>query len=260
MSLSEVRRYVRYSHAGGVAFGLLEGDTVHELSGDPLGDYEATGLTRALAEVRLLAPCTPSKVIAVGRNYRSHLGDRPALEYPGLFAKFPSSIIGTGAPIVIPPEAHSVHYEGELVAVIGKKARNVPAEEAGAHLFGVTAGNDVSERAWQRADLQWLRAKAADTFAPLGPAIVQGLRYNDLLLQTRLNGELRQSERTRETFFDVETLVSYASRYFTLLPGDLIFTGTPGTTAAMNPGDVVEVEIEGVGVLRNPVVASPASG
>ncbi len=144
--------------------------------------------------------------------------------------------------------------------VIGKTARNVSIEDAGTYVFGVTAGNDVSERTWQRNDLQWLRAKAADTFAPLGPAIVQGLRYDDLLLQTRLNGELRQSERTGETFFNVETLVSYASRYFTLLPGDLIFTGTPGTTAAMSPGDVVEVEIEGVGVLRNPVAASPSPG
>ncbi len=259
MAHSDVRTYVRYSHDGTVAFGLLEGDTVHELSGDPLCGSEPTGLTRSLATIRLLAPCTPSKVIAVGRNYPSHLGGRPPLEYPGLFAKFPSSIIGSGAAIVIPPDARSVHYEGDLVAVIGKKARNVPVEEAGTYVFGVTAGNDVSERTWQRGDLQWLRAKAADTFAPLGPAIVQGLTYNDLLLQTRLNGELRQSERTRETFFDVETLVSYASRYFTLLPGDVIYTGTPGTTAAMSPGDVVEVEIEGVGVLRNPVVAWPLS-
>ncbi len=252
-----VRKYVRYSQNGRVAFGLLEDDTVHELSGDPFGAPEATGHSQALEAVRLLAPCAPSKVIAVGRNYPSHLGDRPAPEYPGLFAKFPSSIIGPGAAIVIPVDAGSVHYEGELVVVIGKKARNVSIEEASAHVFGVTAGNDVSERTWQRSDLQWLRAKATDTFAPLGPAIVQGLRYNDLLLQTRLNGELRQSERTRETFFDIETLVSFASRYFTLLPGDLIFTGTPGTTAAMSPGDVVEVEIEGVGTLRNPVVASP---
>lgn len=260
MAAVQLRKYVRYSHEDGVAFGLLEGDTILELSGDPLGASEPTGLTRALATVRLLAPCLPSKVIAVGRNYRSHLGDRPAPESPALFAKLPSSIIGDGAAIVIPPDARSVHYEGELVVVIGKEARNVPIEDAGAHVFGVTAGNDVSERSWQRSDLQWLRAKATDTFAPVGPAIVQGLNHNDLLLQTRLNGELCQSERTRETLFDVETLVSYASRFFTLLPGDLIFTGTPGTTAAMKPGDVVEVEIEGVGTLRNPVVAAPGLG
>ncbi len=255
---AQVRKYVRYQHEHGVAFGRLEGETVLELSGDPLGESVPTGVARPLTTIRLLAPCVPSKVIAVGRNYRSHLGDRPAPETPALFAKFSSSIIGDGASIVLPPDALSVHYEGELVVVIGKKARNVPIEDAGAHVFGVTAGNDVSERTWQRDDLQWLRAKATDTFAPLGPAIVQGLNHNDLLLQTRLNGELRQSERTRHTLFNVETLVSYASRYFTLLPGDLIFTGTPGTTAAMKPGDVVEVEIEGVGTLRNPVAASQA--
>ena len=121
--------------------------------------------------------------------------------------------------------------------------------------FGVTAGNDVSERAWQDSDLQWLRAKASDTFAPIGPAIVAGLDYDDLLVQTRVNGEVRQSERSSDLIFDIDTIVSYVSQYITLLPGDVIFTGTPGTTQAMQPGDVVEIEIEGVGVLRNTVVA-----
>ncbi len=128
--------------------------------------------------------------------------------------------------------------------------------EAADYIFGVTAGNDVSERDWQRADLQWVRAKASDTFAPLGPAITRGLDYDELLVQTRLNGKLRQSGSSSDLIFDPETIVSYVSRYVTLLPGDVIFTGTPGTTSAMKPGDSVEVEVEGVGVLRNQVAES----
>jgi 2-keto-4-pentenoate hydratase/2-oxohepta-3-ene-1,7-dioic acid hydratase in catechol pathway len=204
--------------------------------------------------VKLLAPCEPSKVIAVGLNYRSHLGTREPAAYPGLFAKYPTSIVGHEENIVLPADAQNVHYEGELVVVIGKRAKDVPPGQAAGYIFGVTAGNDVSERDWQSADLQWFRAKAADTFAPMGPAIVSGLNYNDLLLQTRLNGEVVQSERTKDLIFNVDTIVSYVSRYVTLLPGDVIFTGTPQTTRAFKAGDVIEVEIEGVGVLRNRAV------
>lgn len=253
---SVTTRYVRYSHEGKVAYGVLEGEAIRELEGDLFAGPRETGRTVPLSEVRLLAPCEPSKVIAVGLNYRSHLGERPAPAEPGLFAKLPSAIIGPEDEIVIPTDASNVHYEGELVVVIGKKARNVPVADAAGYVFGVTAGNDVSERVWQRGDLQWLRAKASDTFAPIGPAIVTGLDYNDLLVQTRLNGELRQSERTQDMLHDVEAIVSYLSRYITLLPGDVIFTGTPGTTQAIQPGDVLEVEVEGVGVLRNTVVAA----
>ena len=143
----------------------------------------------------------------------------------------------------------------EMVIVIGREAKNVSESEAASFVFGVTAGNDLSERDWQSEDLQWFRAKGSDTFGPVGPAIARGLDHNDLLLQTRVNGEVRQSERTGDLLFDVEAIVSYVSRYVTLLPGDIIFTGTPGSTQALEPGDVVEVELEGVGVLRNPVVA-----
>jgi 2-keto-4-pentenoate hydratase/2-oxohepta-3-ene-1,7-dioic acid hydratase in catechol pathway len=235
---------------------VLEGETVRGLTGDIFaGSGEITG-ELALSEVRLLVPCAPSKVIAVGLNYRSHLKGRPEPEYPGLFAVLPSAVVGPEDEIVIPPDAGDVHYEGELVVVIGKQAKNVPAAGASDFVFGVTAGNDVSERNWQRSDLQWVRAKASDSFAPVGPAIATDLDYNDLLVETRLNGELRQSERTSDLIFDVETIVAFISRYVTLLPGDLIFTGTPGTTEAMRAGDVVEVEVEGVGVLRNTVAAS----
>ena len=162
--------------------------------------------------------------------------------------------IGPDDEIVLPPDAENVHYEGELVVVIGRRAKDISPREAPNHIFGVTAGNDVSERGWQRADLQWFRAKGSDTFGPCGPVIVSGLDYSDLLLETRLNGEPRQSERSKDLLYDVDEIVSYVSRYVTLLPGDVIFTGTPGTTGPMQHGDVVEVEVEGVGILRNTVV------
>jgi 2-keto-4-pentenoate hydratase/2-oxohepta-3-ene-1,7-dioic acid hydratase in catechol pathway len=143
--------------------------------------------------------------------------------------------------------------------VIGKRAKNVAREDAKSYVFGVTVGNDVSERDWQRADLQWFRAKASDTFGPLGPAVVAGLNYDNLLLQTRLNGEVVQSQRTEDLIFNVAYIVSYVSRYVTLVPGDIIYTGTPGTTRQIKSGDVVEVELEGVGVLRNKVVQTKDS-
>ena len=252
---SETTKYVRYTHEGQESYGILEGDTVRELVGDIFSAPTPSGKTLKLSEVHLLAPCKPTKVIAVGLNYRSHIGNRPVPEYPGLFAKYPTSIIGQEENIVMPSDATDLHYEGELVIVIGKKAKNISVSKAPNYIFGVTAGNDVSERNWQQADLQWLRAKASDTFGPVGPAIVTGLNYNDLLLQTRLNGELRQSERTKDLVYNVEAIVSYISHYVTLFPGDLIFTGTPGTTKAMKPNDIVEIELEGVGILRNKVVS-----
>ncbi len=253
---SDITKYVRYAHEGQESYGILEGDSVRELDGDIFSESTPSGKTVKLSQVRLLAPCKPSKVIAVGWNYRSHIGDRPVPKYPGLFAKYPTSIIGPEENIIMPSDASDLHYEGEMVIVIGKEAKNVSVSDAPDYIFGVTAGNDISERKWQQADLQWLRAKASDTFGPVGPAIVTGLNYNDLLLQTRLNGELRQSERTKDLVNNVEKIVSYVSRYVTLFPGDLIFTGTPGTTKAMEIDDVVEIELEGVGILRNRVVGA----
>lgn len=247
-------KYVRHNHAGQVGYGIVEGEMIRELDGNFLAGANATGKTIHQADVRLLAPVEPSKVIAVGLNYKSHLGERPARPYPGIFTKLPSSIIGTEDPIIFPPEAESVHYEGEMVVVIGKKAKSITEAEVPDYIFGVTCGNDVSERIWQKNDLQWFRAKGADTFAPLGPAVVQGLDFNDLQVTTRLNGEVRQSQRTKDLLFSVASIVSYTCRFVTLLPGDVIYTGTPGTTKPMNPGDTVEVEVEGVGILRNKVV------
>lgn len=250
--------FVRYEHEGSVSYGILEGETIAAIEGGLFGDRARTGEAVALADARLLAPVEPGKVIAVGLNYLSHLGDREPSSEPGLFAKYPSSIIATGDPVVRPADSENMHFEGEMVLVIGETASHVAAQDAHRYVFGVTAGNDISERDWQASDLQWLRAKASDGFGPVGPAVVRGLDYGNLLLTTRLNGEVVQSERTADLIFDVPTIVSYVSRYVTLEPGDLIFTGTPGTTSAMNPGDVVEVELEGVGVLSNPIEgASP---
>ena len=253
---SPVKRYVRYSQGNTVSYGVLDGDSIRELKGDLFAKPTETGRVVKLADVRLLAPCQPSKVIAVGLNYKSHLGERPAATYPGLFAKLPTSIVGPDASIIAPEDALDLHFEGELVVVIGKRAKNVSAADAPQYVFGVTAGNDVSERAWQKNDLQWFRAKASDTFGPLGPSIVTGLNYGDLLLQTRVNGVVLQSQRTSDLIFDVPKIVSYISRFVTLEPGDVIYTGTPGSTRAMKPGDIVEVEIEGIGVLRNKIAGS----
>ncbi|AMW06138.1 hypothetical protein GEMMAAP_17800 [Gemmatimonas phototrophica] len=246
--------YVRYQMGGRVSYGRLDGDQISQLRGAPWLDKTPTGVKVPRSKVTLLAPATPSKVIAVGLNYQTHLGERSAAAYPGLFAKLPTSIIAHNDTVVLTPDATNVHYEGEMVLVIGKRAHNVPVANAKDYVFGVTTGNDVSERDWQKSDLQWFRAKAADTFGPLGPVIVTGVNYDDLLLQTRLNGEVVQSQRTKDLIFSVAEIVSYISRYVTLEPGDVIYSGTPGTTRQMKSGDVVEVELERVGLLRNPVV------
>ena len=249
----KITRYVRYQTQGKVSFGILEEHTLRDLNGDIFVGAEPTGKTFNLADVKLLAPCQPANILAVGRNYKSHIADRgiaPA-PYPGLFWKPASCIIGTGDDIVLPEGANNTHFEAEMVLVIGRKTKNVSRDDAVHHIFGITAGNDVSERDWQKNDLQWFRAKGSDTFGVLGPAIVQGLNYNDLLVQSRLNGELCQSQRTKDLIFDVPTIVSYASQFVTFMPGDVIYTGTPGNTRSMQPGDVIEVELEGVGVLRN---------
>lgn len=245
-----------------LADGTIEDGMVEELAAPPFGGEVRTGHRMRLDELRLLAPATPSKVIAVGLNYRSHLdnspiGTRPEPAEPPLFAKLPSSIVGPGAAIEIPPDAEVVHAEGEVVVVIGRAARHVSPEEAGDFVFGVTAGNDVSERIWQRDDLQWLRAKGSDSFGPLGPRIVTGAAWEDLRLRTRLNGEVVQDARTSDLIFSIPEIIAYASRYVTLLPGDVIYTGTPGKTSALSPGDRVEVEVEGVGVLANHVKVAP---
>ncbi len=246
-----VVRYARFVVDGKTRVGIVEADRVVEIDGHLFGEHNRSDRSHKLADITLLPPSDASKVIAVGLNYRSHLGNRTASDYPPLFLKLPTSLIGHGAAIPMPHDAHNLHYEGEMVLVIGDTATHVSVEKAMDVVFGVTAGNDVSERDWQQNDLQWFRAKASDGFGPVGPFVATGLNPDDLLLTTRVNGEVRQQQRTSDLIFDVAMIVSYVSQYVTLLPGDLIFTGTPGTTQAMAPGDVVEIELEGVGTLRN---------
>jgi len=259
---AEPAKYLRFQKGTKVAYGLLEGTRVRELAGDLFGKHSKTQTTYALSEVKLLPPTHPTQVLALAGNYRSHLKDDvipPKFKIPQPFFKSPSSLVGQGEAIVIPKDAKTVHYEAELVIVIGKKCSKVSKERALDYVFGVTAGNDVSERIWQNdttvKDVQWWRAKGADTFGPVGPTIVTGVDYGKLMLRLRLNGEVKQEELTDHLIHDIPTTVSFISQYVTLQPGDLIFTGTPGTTSSIKPGDIVEVELEGAGVLRNPVVA-----
>jgi 2-keto-4-pentenoate hydratase/2-oxohepta-3-ene-1,7-dioic acid hydratase in catechol pathway len=250
----EVKRYVRFQAGDTTSYGLLEGDQVRRIDGNLFGKWKPTDETHKLADVKLLVPTRPSKVIALAGNYKSHLAGAPEKKVPEPFFKVPSCLIATERNIVIPPGTTDVHHEGELVIVIGKRAKDVPVDKALDCVLGVTCGNDVSARDWQRGDVQWWRAKGSDTFGPCGPCIASGLNYDDLALECRVNGEVKQKERTSQLVHGVAQTVSWISRHVTLLPGDLIFTGTPGTTSPLHPGDVVEVEIEGVGVLRNPVV------
>ncbi len=250
---SEMTKYVRFRAGDCVAYGIVDGEQVRVVDGDLFGSWETTDKTYPLGEVTLLVPARPTKVLAVAGNYKSHLGDQPARVRPEIFLKPPSCLIATGEEIVLPEGSERVDHEAELVIVIGKRAKDVPLEKAMDYVFGVTCGNDVSARDWQRNDVQWWRAKGSDTFGPCGPFIVSGIDYDDLLLQARVNGEVKQSERTSRMEHGVAALVSWASRHMTLEPGDLIYTGTPGTTTPLKPGDVVEIELEGVGVLRNTV-------
>jgi 2-keto-4-pentenoate hydratase/2-oxohepta-3-ene-1,7-dioic acid hydratase in catechol pathway len=250
--------YARFEYEGRHNYGVLEGDRVRELCGGLFEPHDFSGRDFAMEEVKLLAPCVPPKILAVGLNYKSHLGSRPAPTCPEMFYKPVTSLQNPGDPIRIPAEAEDTHFEGELVVVIGRPVHHASREEAEDAVFGVTCGNDVSDRNWQRgpnADRQWWRAKGCDTFAPLGPWIVTGLDYRDLALQTRVNGVVLQQQRTSDLIFDVPGVIAFVSRFVSLMPGDLIYTGTPGNTRRMVPGDVVEVELEGIGVLRNPVTS-----
>ena len=248
-------RFVRYRAGSTVSYGILEDRAVREIRGDPF-HYSETGAVRPLSEVKLLCPCQPSKILAVGGNYRSHMDGRPLFAHPEIFFMPPSALQNPGDPIRIPRDAIDVHYEGELVVIIGQRLRDATPDEAREGILGVTCGNDVSDRNWQHGpgkDMQWWRAKGSDTFAPLGPAVVTGLDYGNLQLETRLNGETVQKQTTADLIFDCAAIVSWISGWVTLEPGDAIYTGTPGSTRKLTPGDVVEVEIESIGVLMNPV-------
>ena len=257
---SSVTHYVRYKHGGTVSYGILDGTNIQPITGNLFGVREPNGNKVALGDVTLLYPCEPAKVLAVGLNYKSHLGDREPPANPEIFYKPPTALQHPGGNIVIPPGAKDVHYEAEFVIVIGKTTRNIAVEEASDCILGYTCGNDVSDRNWQngtqgdRKDVQWWRAKGSDTFAPLGPSIAVGGNYDKAWIQLRLNGKVKQKQRISDLLFGPAEIVSFVSQYLTLVPGDVIYTGTPGSTSPMKDGDIVEVEIDGIGVLSNTVV------
>jgi len=251
-------KLIRYSFNGVEKFGELDGEKIRPLTGD-LGRFERDHGASPLhiSQVRLLAPVTPTKIVAVGRNYSEHAKEmgRELPAEPLLFLKPPSAVIGPGEQIIYPPQSSRLDYEGELAVVIGRVARKVPREKVRSYVLGFSCMNDVTARDLQTRDVQFTRAKGFDTFAPLGPAIATGIDPSNLELTTRLNGEVRQHGRTSEMIFDCDYLVSYISHIMTLMPGDVISTGTPSGVGPMKIGDVVEVEIERIGCLRSSVIA-----
>lgn len=252
--------FARFRHGDLVSYGIVDGERVTPIRGGLLDDHGPSGKPLALADVRLLAPVEPGKILAAAVNYPSHVTSARAIvdkdqppTVPQLFLKPSSSVIGPDEAIVLPAGAPRVDAEGELVAVIGRTCRRVTAAEALDYVFGYTCGNDVSARHWQRDDVQWWRAKGSDTFAPVGPYVATDLDPADVELRTLINGEEKQATNTGSMVHSLAALISFASQVMTLEPGDLVFTGTPGVTPTLNDGDVVQVTIEGIGTLRNPV-------
>src|SRR5215210_5267805 len=251
-----------------MSFGVLDGDgQVAQIEGHPFGPISFTGQRYAQADVRLLSPILPSKVVAVGKNCAAHVkematGDAPS--QPLLFLKPSTTVIGPGDAIRIPAGSTNVHHEAELAVVIGARgARNVSPEQALSSVFGYTIGNDVTERDMQQSDGQWTRAKGFDSFCPIGPWIETDLRAlgldpADLEVTCTVDGETRQQGRTSQLIFDVPTLISYISQVMTLLPGDVVLTGTPSGVGPINPGQKVDVTIEGLGTLTSTVTAADA--
>jgi 2-keto-4-pentenoate hydratase/2-oxohepta-3-ene-1,7-dioic acid hydratase in catechol pathway len=251
-------RLARYLYDGHIHFGVLEGEVLHELEGQPFGRIETRGRTCRLDEVKVLPPVLPQKIMAVGLNYRDHAAEF-GLELPDepvLFMKPPSSLLAHGGEIVYPQMSKRVDYEAELVLVCGKECRDITQDEAPAHILGYTCGNDVTARDLQAKDFQWTRAKSFDTFCPLGPFIETDLDPADLAIELRLNGEVRQSSNTANMAFSPAELLSFVSRIMTFYPGDVIMTGTPSGVGEMLPGDTVEVAITGLDPLRNTVIAT----
>ena len=238
-------------------YGWLLDDKVGEISGNIFGRYQRMEATTPLAEVKLLAPSEPSKIVCVGRNYVEHakeLGNEVP-KVPLIFMKPPSSIISNGETIFLPPQSTQVEHEAELVIVIGKRGRHVTAENARKIILGYTVGNDVTARDLQKSDGQWTRAKGFDTFCPFGPWIDTEFDPSDAVVTCRVNGQMRQMASTRDMVFNVGVLIAYITSIMTLEPGDLIFTGTPAGVGELKDGDEVSVEIEGLGIIKNKVKA-----
>lgn len=240
-----------------IAYGAVEPEGVRLHRGSPLVAWEPTETVVPFDAVRLLAPVLPTKVVCVGRNYADHAAERGAAvpDEPVIFIKPSTAVIGPGAAIVLPPDSSEVHHEAELAVVVGRVSRNVAADDASAYILGYSAGNDVSARDLQGRDGQWARAKGFDTFCPLGPAIETEIDPADLDITCSVDGVLRQEGNTADMVFPVGELFAFVTRVMTLLPGDVILTGTPAGVGPIRAGDRVDVEIERIGILSNPVVA-----
>ncbi len=250
-------KYVRYEYEGRIRFGVLEGDRVAELDGDYLFGARKTGSAVPCKDVRLLAPYIPRKIIGIGANYRSFL-DWKKKEYPdhpGIFSKPSTAVLDPGGTIVLPDPSHTVNYEGELAVVIGRKAKNVRADDAMSYVFGYTCINDVTDNTMMfDEDKKWTRGKGCDTFAPLGPAVVTDeIDPEDALIETRLNGRVVQHMSSSDMYFHIPALIEFVTKYITLEPGDVIATGSPAGPGPLKPGDAIEVSIEGIGTLANKV-------
>jgi len=249
-------RFVRFSVGNEPPrYGWVYQDHVGPIDGDPFGEYRRLEAGLPLERVHLHAPLKPGKIIAVGRNYVDHAKERgvDVPEIPLIFFKPPSSVIGPGEAIILPPQSTRVDHESELAVVIGKPGRWITAEQAMGHVMGYTAANDVTARDLQQKDGQWTRGKGFDTFCPLGPWIETDLDPADTIIRCRVNGEMRQMGSTREMVFNVQQLIAFISTVMTLEPGDVVLTGTPAGIGPLTAGDVVEVEVDGIGVLSNPV-------
>ncbi len=251
-------KFARFVHQESTHLGILRGDDIEVIQGSLFEEYRPTGTCYPLKDVRLLPPVTPTKIICIAHNYRGliqEIGEKFPAE-PVFFLKPPSCLIGPEDPIVFPAGAERVIYEGELALVIKHKMKDVPQEEALSHVLGCTCFNDVTERAMiEKNQLDLTPAKGFDTFGPIGPYLVTDVDPNNLELATYLNGRRMQDDSTKNCIFRIEYILHYLSRIMTLCPGDIVSTGTPQGIASMKPGDVVEVEIEGVGRLRNPVIS-----
>jgi 2-keto-4-pentenoate hydratase/2-oxohepta-3-ene-1,7-dioic acid hydratase in catechol pathway len=248
-------RIARFQHQGRVAFGVITGDQVKIYAGSPFEDFQPTDKTISLAEVELLAPTQPSKVVCIGMNYSAHAAEiaQDVPDEPLMFFKPSSAIQDPGKPIALPWQSEQVELECEMTIVVGKTAKNVPIEAVDDYILGFTVANDVTARDLQFSDLQWARSKGFDTFCPLGPWIETEFDYESATLEARINGSVRQHANSGEMNFGVREIFSYVSQNVTLLPGDIILTGSPAGISKIEKGDLVECEIKGIGVLANPV-------
>jgi 2-keto-4-pentenoate hydratase/2-oxohepta-3-ene-1,7-dioic acid hydratase in catechol pathway len=250
-------KFIRYQTKNQAPrYGWIYEDRVGPVEGEPFGEYRRLEVDTPLNEVKLLAPVIPGKIICIGRNYVEHARehDVEVPEWPLLFMKPPSSVIGPGDAIILPPQSVQVEHEVELAVVIGKTGRWIQPDDALQHVFGYTLANDVTARDLQRKDGQWTRAKGFDTFCPIGPWIETDLDPTDVLLSCRVNGEMRQMSSTREMVFTVQQLIAYISSIMTLIPGDLILTGTPAGVSPLHENDSVDCVGEGIGFLTNRII------